>query len=222
MAQLTDGTDAPAADDGERSTRAPRRAQERSGETRARLVAAAIDCIAGLGYTAATTPVIADRAGVTRGALQYHFSSRADLDVAVIDHVMTEFNFRVDTRELAPKPLETRVDALIDAYWKAFTGPMFRAALNIWLGVVSDPPLAQRLQDHLTGRVSRIEQNWQDIFKDTGRSAEELTTIRHIMMASARGHAIERFFYPNATGDKEKALLREMTLRALREPGLHR
>ena len=205
-----------------RAAKAPRRTQERSGETRARLVACAIESIADLGYTGATTPVIAERAGVTRGALQYHFSSREELDVAVIDYVMTELNFRVDTDNLASQPIEARVDALINAYWTAFTDPMFRAALNIWLGVVSDPPLALKLQDHLSGRLSRIEHTWQTLFKDTGRSGDELTTIRHLVMGAARGHAIERFFSPSATGKKERALLREMTLHALRNADVHR
>jgi AcrR family transcriptional regulator len=196
--------------------RLPRRPQERSGETRARLVACAIESISELGYTGATTPVIAERAGVTRGALQYHFASREELDVAVIDHVMTELNFRVDADELASQPLEARVDALIDAYWTTFTGPMFRAALNLWLGVVSDPPLARKLQDHLSGRKSRIEQTWKALFKDTGRSGEELSTLRHLVMGAARGHAVERLFNPSSTGQKERALLREMMLHALR------
>lgn len=201
--------------------RSPRRTQERSIETRLRLVVCAIDCICELGYAGATTPVIADRARVSRGALQYHFASRADLDLAVIDHVMTELNFRVDAHALALLPLEDRVEKLIETYWRSFTGPLFRAALNIWLGVINDPPVARRLQDHLSGRQDRIDHAWLTLFKDTGRTRDELTTIRHVVMGTVRGYAVERFFHPSATGQRERALLRELTLSALRQPELH-
>ena len=55
----------------------PRRVQERSVETRARLVECAIECLAEQGYAGATTPLIAQRAGVTRTAEPASVSTRA-------------------------------------------------------------------------------------------------------------------------------------------------
>src|SRR3546814_13069479 len=53
--------------------------EERSAETRESLVAAAIEVLAEVGYVAATTAAIAERASVSRGAIQYHFESKTDL-----------------------------------------------------------------------------------------------------------------------------------------------
>lgn len=200
------------------AVRAVRRPQERSGETRTRLVTCAVEAISELGYTAATTPVIADRAGVSRGALQYHFASRADLDLAVIDFVASELNFRFDVDAISRLALPERVAAVVENYFQTFTSPVFRAALNVWLGVVTDPPVAQRLRDHLSVRQDRIEQTWKTLFKDTGRLPAELTAIRHIVMGAARGFAVERFFHPEATGASERAMLCTMTLHALTQP----
>jgi AcrR family transcriptional regulator len=197
----------------------PRRVQERSLETRARLVDCAIECLSELGYAGATTPLIAARAGVTRGALQHHFASRTDLDVAVIDRVATELNFRLDVEALRARPLEARVEALIDTYWKAFSSPLFRAALNIWLAVLRDPPVGERLRDHLSSRHDRIRATWGALFADTGRTTAELETLRHVVMGAARGYAVERFFLPKGTGRAERLLLRRMMLGALVDDG---
>jgi len=123
-----------------------RRSQEqRSAETRERLLVAAIDCIGRSGYVDATTTLIAQRAKVSRGALQHHFASKADLIVAVIDRVADELNLRFDVAALTAEPLERRVAAIVDRYWDVFMGPSFRAVLSISLSVAGEPALARRL-----------------------------------------------------------------------------
>ena len=186
--------------------------RERSLATRARLVEAAIDRLSELGYVGATTPLIARSAGVTRGALQHHFASRVDLDIAVIDHVATALNFRLDAEALARRTLPERVAALVDAYWRAFDGPLFRAALHIWLAVLRDPPVAARLGAHLAGLQARIESTWRTLFADTGLGAHELATLRHVVMGAARGWAVEQLFNPTGGGRPERAMLQRMVL----------
>ena len=196
-----------------------RRTQERSGETRARLVACAIEAICDLGYAGATTPLIADRARTSRGALQYHFASRTDLDIAVIDHVANELNFGLDIDTLRARPLEDRVAAVIDKYWQAFTSPMFRAALNIWLSVTADPPVGQRLRDYLAALQVQIERSWLALFMDTGRTSRELENVRRVVMGAVRGCALERMFFPSGSWRRERQLICRMALEALRDIG---
>ncbi|WP_369214020.1 TetR/AcrR family transcriptional regulator [Streptomyces flavofungini] len=55
---------------------APLPVQERSRNTRGRIPAAAVTCLAEDGYTATTTPRIQERAGVSRGSMLHQFPSR--------------------------------------------------------------------------------------------------------------------------------------------------
>ncbi|MFF2768616.1 TetR family transcriptional regulator, partial [Streptomyces bacillaris] len=50
--------------------------QDRSRATRQRLLEAAVACLAEHGWAGSTVSVVAERAGVSRGAAQHHFPTR--------------------------------------------------------------------------------------------------------------------------------------------------
>ena len=71
-------------------TRTGRQQQARSLATRERLIRAALDEIHEVGYHAATTHQIAERARVSRGALLHHFPTRADIIQAALEALLAE------------------------------------------------------------------------------------------------------------------------------------
>ena len=64
------------------------RQAQRSADTRRRLCQAALDVLCEVGYESLTTPLIAARAGVSRGAQTHHFATKADLLVAAFEHLL--------------------------------------------------------------------------------------------------------------------------------------
>jgi AcrR family transcriptional regulator len=66
------------------------RKAEQSDATRSALVDAARQLFTERGYTATSTTDIADRAGVTRGALYHHFAAKDDLFRAVFEQLEAE------------------------------------------------------------------------------------------------------------------------------------
>src|SRR3954447_597243 len=64
--------------------------QDRSRATRARLLEAAIGCLADQGYQASTVAVVGEHAGVSRGAAQHHFPTREALFTAALEHVASQ------------------------------------------------------------------------------------------------------------------------------------
>ena len=72
-------------------TREPK--QDRSRVTRSHLLEVTVECLAELGWSATTMSVVAQRAGVSRGAMQHHFPTREDLITAALE-VM--FDARMD------------------------------------------------------------------------------------------------------------------------------
>src|SRR5512134_4047152 len=66
----------------------PRRADRPPGSTRAKLLDSAAEVFSEQGYAGASISAIADRAGVTSGALYRHFASKADLLLHVVEQAV--------------------------------------------------------------------------------------------------------------------------------------
>lgn len=87
----------------------PRRSNaERHAETRAALMTAGRDLFAQKGFAETGTPEIVARAGVTRGALYYHFTDKRDLFRAVLEAEETVLADRINRNSgpLADDPIE--------------------------------------------------------------------------------------------------------------------
>ncbi|WP_280272467.1 TetR/AcrR family transcriptional regulator [Nocardia wallacei] len=123
-----------------------RRTQEqRSSEMRVRLLDATIDCLVEYGYAGTTTPRVVERAGVTRGAQVHHFGSKTDLVVAAISHLAQR---RTDAamRELGRFRHEgDPVAAVLDFLWELHQGPLFIAAMELWVAGRVDRVLAAEM-----------------------------------------------------------------------------
>lgn len=119
---------------------------ERSAAMRTRLLDATIDCLVAYGYAGTTTPRVAERAGVTRGAQIHHFRSKEDLVVAAIEHLAQQ-RTQAAIRELgrvqaSPDPVST----VLEFVWEAHQGPLFLASMELWVAARTDPVLAREIE----------------------------------------------------------------------------
>src|SRR5579863_774541 len=117
--------------------------EERSAETRRRLLDATVACLFERGYAGTTTTEIASRAGVSRGAQLHHFPRKDELVVSALEHV---FELRLAEMSAAiaeppPGNREHRVTVIIDAMWPMFKGPTFYAWLELVVASRTDPAL---------------------------------------------------------------------------------
>ncbi|WOX10441.1 TetR/AcrR family transcriptional regulator [Streptomyces sp. N50] len=125
--------------------------QDRSRATRQRLLEAAVSCLAEHGWAGSTVSVVAERAGVSRGAAQHHFPTREDLFTAAVEYVAEERSTAL--RALFPEGAGDRravIEALVDLY----TGPLFRAALHLWVAASNEAQLRPRVTE-LEAKVGR-------------------------------------------------------------------
>jgi AcrR family transcriptional regulator len=124
----------------------PAKATPKSLRTRARILDAAVRLFAEVGYHAATNAVIADAAGLTRGAMLYHFATREELVEAVIAHI--ELLRARLLEQAAAQPAAPGVDAAehaIDVYWALLHETPFVAFAELEAAARTDPMLDARL-----------------------------------------------------------------------------
>ncbi len=128
---------------------APRTQAQRTAATQAKVLDATVESLVELGYAKTTTQEVNRRAGVSRGALLHHFPTRESLVVAAVGHL-------VDRRmtEILSRPRTGDED--ISVIFEAFSGPLFDAALELWVAARTDAglrdamiPLEQKVSDAL-------------------------------------------------------------------------
>lgn len=124
--------------------------------TRAKVLAATIDCLVTRGYADTSNRHIAKRAGLTVGALQHHFTSKADLMAAALqtlgDRMADEF---IAQAPAEGEPTE-RIAQLLDRLWEVHRSPLFDAGLELWVAARTDPELRATMQGVATDFSLRI------------------------------------------------------------------
>ncbi|MBB6565653.1 TetR/AcrR family transcriptional regulator [Kribbella sandramycini] len=144
--------------------------QDRSRATRQRLLEAAVESLAEVGYAATTVAVVAARAGVSRGAAQHHFPTRADLFAAAVEY-MTEVRLaeiRAQAGRLPSGP--GRTEAIVGMLAEVYTGPLFRAALHLWVAASTEDGLREqivRLEAHVGRQAHRALLDVLDVSERT-------------------------------------------------------
>ena len=134
------------------ATREPR--QDRSRATRQRLLEAAVDCLAELGWARATVAVVAERAGVSRGAAQHHVPTREALFTAALEYMAAERIAEVRRCGAALPAGARHTEAVVEMLVGVYVGPLFRAAAQVWVQAAADEAL-RTLVVPLEARMAR-------------------------------------------------------------------
>lgn len=140
-------------------TKGHRSQADRSAATREKVIDAARDVLFAQGYSGATMQAIRKAAGMSVGAIQYHFPTKAKIMAAVIakfsKHRMEVY---ADAIRRGTTPRES-MENLIDANFKMLRGPEMAAALEIHLARRNDPELEREVGPS-TRRFDRRVRLW--------------------------------------------------------------
>jgi AcrR family transcriptional regulator len=126
---------------------APAKDTPKSLRTRARILDCALTLFAEIGYAAATNAEIAERAGLTRGAMLYHFPTREALTRAAAEHIQAR---RSDMMSKAADDAPPGVDLAehaIDTYWQLLQEPPFIAFFELEASARTDPRVREAIAD---------------------------------------------------------------------------
>lgn len=175
--------------------------EERTAGTRLALIKGAIEAINEMGYTGANTASIAERAGVTRGALLHQFGTRAALMAEVVRHVfdseMAEYeNVRISTG------LGDRLYDWPRVLWKVLSQPPGLAVLEILQATRSDPELSETV----VPMQEQVERSALEVMRGAFGGDQALArSVMRLMVWSVRGLSIAERYLPHRT-DNEAAV----------------
>ncbi|MDX3071233.1 TetR/AcrR family transcriptional regulator [Streptomyces sp. MI02-7b] len=167
------------------SAREPK--QDRSRATRQRLLEAAVACLADRGWAGSTVAVVAEHAGVSRGAAQHHFPTREDLFTGAIEFVSEQWLVALRERTLGlPDAGVPRTRGVVELVVDLYTGPIFRAALHLWIAAANE----EQLRPRVTALEARIGREAHRLAVEMLGADESVPGVRETVQATldmARG-----------------------------------
>lgn len=182
-------------------TIAARRSQEeRSQETRTRVLRAAIGLIASRGVQQATMAAVAEEAGVSPGAIQHQFTDKSGLWLAVIDHGLDHLVSQLTVSVPGDAPIEGRVDAFVDAAWRGYGGDFYRAALEVLTHLRGDDSLSNAVADYANRTRQQIDRIWMGLFWDANAPRGKHIEAQRHAFTVMNGLALERLLLGDVPG----------------------
>jgi len=180
------------------------RQAEKGAILRAQVLDAAIDCLAEMPYSEISMGVIAERAGVSRGGMQYHFPTRLDVLGATVEHLHHKRLeiFRKDLTSINPDT--DAVDHIVESHWRHLNEREFRAYQELILVARSEPQLAKLL----AASYSAFIRKWHDIAHELiGWQVEDPETARSGNIAH---YLLEGMAYGQIGGQISEAEIQEI------------
>ena len=181
---------------------AARRTQaERRATTRGALLQATIDCLIELGYSGTTTNEVQLRAGVSRGALTHHFASKAELLLAAMDYLYIDFSASIRDAAATLPAGEERIRPAIRMLWDRFNGPLFLAAMELWVAARTDEELRAALLPHERRLGGQLRGLAAELFGDSVAAHPAAETVYQVLLTSMRGQAMTYALKPDSSRD---------------------
>jgi AcrR family transcriptional regulator len=187
---------------------------QKSASTRLQIVESALRCIVDLGYSNTTTTVIAEKAGLSRGAMLHHFPSKIDIVRAAVEHLHAK-RLKAFRRAIDKLPRDdTRVRRALEAYFEHVKHPMYVAFLELWVASRTDP----ELQGILKPAQEAFEREWYktavDLFPEWRGSGDNFDIALALVHYVMDGLAVN--LLTHEIGEHERRMIRYLEER-LRE-----
>ncbi len=186
---------------------APRRTNEqRTAETRARLLDATIECLVELGYAGTTTTEVADRAGVSRGAMLHHYPTKEELVLAAVEHLFHRRNQEfLAAFARVPKNAD-RPAAALELLWKIIGSDTFYAWLELAVAGRSDEKLGRRVREFGARTAAEVERTFREIFPPPATPNPFFDAAPRFAFAVLQGLALDRLLVTGSRINADEVL----------------
>lgn len=170
---------------------------QRSAETQAKVIEAAIACLHRVGYAATTVTMVAEEAQVSRGAMSHQYPTKTDLMLAVVEAVY-EQDVQAYNASMTSSAPASWLAGLPSTMWQVISRPSGTAVMEIMLASRSDSDLADKLRAMQVAIDARAHQWIVDRMKDAGLSDRpDGDAIHRVFVSAIRGLSMEALFRRN-------------------------
>jgi AcrR family transcriptional regulator len=164
---------------------------ERSAETRRRLLDAAIVSLIERGYANTTTSEIAERAGLSRGAQLYHFPRKEELLASAVERLIHLRLAEIREKVSQITSQRDRRAATIDLLWEMCSGRLASAWTELVVASRTDTYLREAVRA-AGDRLNRfIADSFAELFPEPPASFPQYDLVPFLVMYVISGMSIE-------------------------------
>ncbi len=169
----------------------PNKQEQKTARARKAICEAAIHCLAQFGYGETSINRVVDEAGVSKGALQYHFPSKEDL-MADTAHYLLQRPLHYANRARSNAPGALR-ENLRDQWKRMIDTAAYRALLEILVAARTDKLLQRRIAGELEASIGKIDAHALDAASNLNAGAQaKLGRLLCVNRCFMRGLLIEQ------------------------------
>lgn len=175
--------------------------QLRSEQTRERLLDAAIALMDAKGHGQWSVYEVARAAGMTSGAVQHHFTSKATLMLEVITRLIGQLEGSSGSDFWPPAhwPLSQRAEHFVQHAWARLYGqPRFAVAWSAYLAAREDTHMVAHIHAQRAQLATTLEQRMVQAFPELGHGPEA-TARAQFVLSALRGLGLAAPFSPPDT-----------------------
>jgi AcrR family transcriptional regulator len=164
---------------------------EKTAETRRRLLDAAIVCLIDRGYANTTTSEIAERAGLSRGAQLYHFPRKEELLTNAVEHLFQLMFGEMKEKVSRLTNEDDRRAMAIDSLWEIANGRFMTAWIELIVASRTDSYLRESVSAANDRSLEFIDRSFKELFPRPDRAPAEYYLIPEVVLMLLTGMAIE-------------------------------
>src|SRR4051794_16028347 len=187
--------------------------QARAHATRRRLLDAAVEELVEHGYVGLTTPAVARRAGVSRGAQQNYFPHKATLVAEAVRHLALRQRDELRDRVAGVPRGRARVQTGLDILFEQYSGPLFAAVVELYLAARGDAELRRIIASEERAISRAMQETATVIFGDDFPTTPDLARRWATALSAIRGLALLKLLgHPPAAVDRQWTATRRQLL----------
>lgn len=161
--------------------------EERTAETKAKILNATLDVMEEDGIADASTAAIARRAGVSRGALSHHYESKFDLIVAAVEFLLNRAIGNIEKLSEQVNAGEATIEDVLDRLWEYDNRRLFIISLDYLSAARTDEKLYRALMPLGRAYQQHLDKIWSELAGNAGIGPEKATVVLDMMLCLLRG-----------------------------------
>jgi AcrR family transcriptional regulator len=177
----------------------------RAEATRGLLIDTTISLLRDRSYQGATVFEVAKAAGLTPGALQHHFGSKADLMMQAIAAILRASGPEGVAWPAPDGPLTERCQGLVQALWqRCYEPPRFLAAWAVYFGSAGEAAMHAHVALQRAELTEALHRRFIQVLPELAGRTDALALV-NLVLSAMRGMGVVRLF--GMAPDREQAQL---------------